>query len=62
MTGMGDDSAHGLLEMREAGASTVAQDEATSVVFGLPREAIALCAAAKVLPLERLAGEMRAGR
>ncbi len=40
MTGMGDDGAQGLLEMKEAGASTIAQDEATSVVFGMPREAI----------------------
>ena len=63
MTGMGDDGAHGLLEMRGAGASTVAQDEATSVVFGMPKEAIALGGAAKVLPLERMAGEIvRAGR
>ncbi len=42
MTGMGDDGAHGLLEMKQAGARTVAQDEATSVVFGMPKEAIAL--------------------
>ena len=63
MTGMGDDGAHGLLEMKQAGALTVAQDEATSVVFGMPKEAIALGAAAKVLPLERLAAEIvRAGR
>jgi two-component system chemotaxis response regulator CheB len=63
MTGMGDDGAHGLLEMRQAGASTVAQDEATSVVFGMPKEAIALGAADRVLPLDRLAGEIvRAGR
>ena len=40
MTGMGDDGAGGLLEMREAGALTVAQNEATCVVFGMPREAI----------------------
>jgi two-component system, chemotaxis family, protein-glutamate methylesterase/glutaminase len=63
MTGMGDDGAHGLLEMKQAGALTVAQDEASSVVFGMPKEAIALGAADKVLPLERLAAEIvRAGR
>ncbi|MDR3535670.1 MAG: chemotaxis response regulator protein-glutamate methylesterase [Acetobacteraceae bacterium] len=63
MTGMGDDGARGLLEMKQAGAATIAQDEATSVVFGMPKEAIALGAADRVLPLERLAGEiLRAGR
>ncbi len=63
MTGMGDDGAHGLLEMKQAGAMTVAQDEASSVVFGMPKEAIALGAADKVLPLDRLAAEIvRAGR
>jgi two-component system, chemotaxis family, protein-glutamate methylesterase/glutaminase len=63
MTGMGDDGAHGLLEMRGSGAATVAQDEATSVVFGMPKEAIALGAAAKVLPLDRMAAEIvKAGR
>jgi len=63
MTGMGDDGAHGLLEMREAGAATVAQDEATSVVFGMPKEAIALGAPERVLPLDRLAAEIvKAGR
>jgi two-component system, chemotaxis family, protein-glutamate methylesterase/glutaminase len=63
MTGMGDDGAHGLLEMKQVGALTVAQDEATSVVFGMPKEAIALGAADKVLPLDRLAAEIvRAGR
>jgi two-component system chemotaxis response regulator CheB len=62
MTGMGDDGARGLLEMRQAGAATVAQDEATSVVFGMPKEAIALGAAERVLPLEMLAGDIiRAG-
>src|SRR5581483_9363646 len=58
MTGMGDDGAQGLVEMRTAGAFTVAQDEATSVVFGMPREAIELGAADKVLPLEKLAGQI----
>jgi two-component system chemotaxis response regulator CheB len=62
MTGMGDDGARGLAEMRQAGAFTVAQDEATSVVFGMPKEAIALGAAAKIAPLGAIAAEIvRAG-
>jgi two-component system chemotaxis response regulator CheB len=56
MTGMGDDGARGLLAMRAAGARTLAQDEATSVVFGMPKVAIDLGAAERVLPLGRLAG------
>lgn len=51
LTGMGRDGAEGLLAMRRAGATTLAQDEATSVVFGMPREAIRLGAADRVLPL-----------
>jgi two-component system chemotaxis response regulator CheB len=58
MTGMGDDGAHGLAEMRQAGAFTVAQDEATSVVFGMPKEAIELGAVERVLPLDLLAAEI----
>ena len=58
MTGMGDDGAKGLLELKEAGASTVAQDEQTSVVFGMPFEAIKLGAADRVLPLDRIAREV----
>ena len=58
MTGMGDDGAKGLAEMKQAGAHTVAQDEATSVVFGMPKEAIALGAADRVLPLGSLASEI----
>jgi two-component system chemotaxis response regulator CheB len=58
MTGMGDDGARGLLEMKEAGAHTVAQDEATSIVFGMPREAIARGAADKVLALDHIAREI----
>jgi len=62
MTGMGDDGARGLLEMKDAGALTIAQDEATSVVFGMPKEAIALGAAIRVLPLDLLHTEIiRAG-
>ena len=55
LTGMGDDGAGGLLEMRESGALTIAQDEATSVVFGMPREAIRRGAAKFVTPLDRIA-------
>jgi two-component system chemotaxis response regulator CheB len=54
LTGMGNDGAQGLLEMRNAGAETVAQDEATCVVFGMPREAIACGAVDLVLPLSRI--------
>ncbi|TXH33939.1 MAG: chemotaxis response regulator protein-glutamate methylesterase [Rhodospirillaceae bacterium] len=63
MTGMGDDGAHGLAEMKQAGAHTVAQDEATSVVFGMPKEAIARGAVNKVMPLGLLASEIiKAGK
>lgn len=55
MTGMGDDGARGLKEMRDAGAHTVAQDEATCVVFGMPKEAIRLEAAARIEPLDNIA-------
>jgi len=58
LTGMGDDGAAGLLHMRDAGARTIAQDEATSVVFGMPREAIERGAAEFVMPLDRIAGEL----
>ncbi len=58
MTGMGDDGARGLLEMKQAGASTIAQDEATSVVFGMPNEAIKRGGADKVVPLDRIAREV----
>lgn len=54
MTGMGDDGARGLKEMRDAGARTIAQDEASCVVFGMPREAIRLEAAERVMPLDDL--------
>jgi len=62
LTGMGADGAHGLLKMRQAGARTIAQDEETSVIFGMPREAIALGAAEQVLPLGSIAqGVVTAG-
>ena len=56
MTGMGDDGAAGLLEMKRAGAATVAQDEASCVVFGMPREAIARGAVDAIEPLDRIPG------
>jgi two-component system chemotaxis response regulator CheB len=60
MTGMHDDGAGGLLEMREAGALTIAQNEATCVVFGMPREAIRRGAAKVVAPLESIASTIQA--
>jgi len=56
LTGMGDDGARGLLEMRQAGGRTAAQDEASSVVWGMPKEAVALGAAERVLPLGEIPG------
>ena len=60
LTGMGRDGARGLLKIREAGGVTIAQDEATSVIYGMPREAARLGAATHVLPVgeigRRLAG------
>ena len=55
MTGMGDDGARGLLEMKEAGAQTIAQDEKTSVVFGMPKVAVELGAVDHVIPLDQIA-------
>ncbi len=56
MTGMGDDGADGLLEMKQADAFTIAQDEASCVVFGMPREAILRGAADGIIPLAKIAG------
>jgi two-component system chemotaxis response regulator CheB len=58
MTGMGDDGARGMLEMKEGGASNIAQDENTCVVFGMPCEAIKLGGVDRVLPLDRIAPEV----
>ncbi len=55
LTGMGRDGAEGLLTLRRAGAWTIAQDESTSVVYGMPREAASLGAVAQVLPLDEIA-------
>jgi two-component system chemotaxis response regulator CheB len=57
MTGMGDDGARGMLEMKEAGAFNIAQDEASCVVFGMPQEAIKQGGVHQVLPLDRIAAE-----
>jgi two-component system, chemotaxis family, protein-glutamate methylesterase/glutaminase len=56
MTGMGDDGARGLLEMRQAGARTIAQDEESCVVFGMPKEAIKLGGAERVASLQEIPG------
>jgi two-component system chemotaxis response regulator CheB len=58
MTGMGDDGARGLLEMKEAKARTIAQNEESCVVFGMPNEAIKLGAADRIVPLSALANEI----
>jgi two-component system chemotaxis response regulator CheB len=58
LTGMGDDGAEGLLEMKKAGARTIAQDESTCVVFGMPKEAIAAGGVDEVLPLPRIAPQV----
>ena len=60
LTGMGDDGACGMLEMKQAGAVTIAQDEETCVVFGMPKEAIKRNAVDKVLPLPSVAGAILA--
>lgn len=61
MTGMGNDGAEGLLEMKKSGALTIAQDEASCVVFGMPKEAISLGAVADVCPLARIPGRILDG-
>lgn len=58
LTGMGDDGARGLLALRQAGAATIAQDRATSMVWGMPGAAVALDAACEVLPLGRVAARL----
>jgi two-component system chemotaxis response regulator CheB len=54
MTGMGDDGARGMKEMHDAGAKTIAQDEASCVVFGMPKEAIKLGATDQTIPLDQI--------
>jgi two-component system, chemotaxis family, protein-glutamate methylesterase/glutaminase len=58
LTGMGKDGAKGLKEMLEAGSRTIAQDEATSVVWGMPGEAVSIGAAQHVVPLDSVAGKI----
>lgn len=58
LTGMGSDGARGLKRLRDQGHPTIAQDQASSAVFGMPKAAIALGAAAEVLPLDRIAGRL----
>jgi two-component system, chemotaxis family, protein-glutamate methylesterase/glutaminase len=58
LTGMGKDGARGLKEMLDAGSRTIAQDEATSVVWGMPGEAVSLGAAQHILALENVAGKI----
>jgi two-component system, chemotaxis family, protein-glutamate methylesterase/glutaminase len=58
LTGMGTDGAKGLLQMKEAGAKTIAQDEQSCVVFGMPKEAIKLGAADAIVPLEFISREI----
>jgi two-component system chemotaxis response regulator CheB len=60
LTGMGDDGARGMLEMKQAGAITIAQDESSCVVFGMPKEAIKLGSVDKVLPLTSIANSILA--
>ena len=60
LTGMGSDGAQGMLKMKRAGARTVAQDEASCVVFGMPREAIRAGAVDRIVPLDRVAAELTA--
>ena len=61
LTGMGDDGARGLLALRQAGAATLAQDQATSVVWGMPGAAVARGGAREVVPLSRVAERLLAG-
>jgi len=58
MTGMGDDGARGMKEMRDAGAATLAQDEASCVVYGMPKEAVKLGGVQKSVPLAAIAQEV----
>ena len=56
LSGMGSDGANGMLAMRQEGARTIAQDESTCVVYGMPKEAYERGGAEKILPLQKIAG------
>jgi two-component system chemotaxis response regulator CheB len=58
LTGMGKDGAAAMLEMKQAGAYNIAQDEASCIVFGMPREAVAVGAVDEVLPLSQIASRI----
>lgn len=58
MTGMGDDGARGMKEMHDAGALTIAQDEASCVVYGMPKEAVRHGGVRHVLSLDKISGEI----
>ena len=58
LSGMGSDGADGMLAMRKTGARTIAQDEATSVVFGMPKEAYVRGGAERLIPLQKIANEI----
>jgi two-component system chemotaxis response regulator CheB len=58
LTGMGADGARGLMQMREAGSHTIAEDESTCVVYGMPKEAIEMGAAAEIVPLPMVAARI----
>lgn len=60
MTGMGDDGARGMKEMHDAGAQTIAEDESTCVVFGMPKVAIDMGGVDKIVPLDRIPQEIMA--
>jgi len=58
MTGMGDDGARGMKEMHDAGALTIAEDESTCIVFGMPKEAIRMGGVDRVVPLDAIPAEI----
>ena len=58
LTGMGRDGANGLKTLRDKGFRTIAQDQATSAIYGMPKQAAAIGAAVDVLPLERIGAEL----